>query len=99
MNLIEAIKTGRPFRRTGYTDWYVFIQVGDKAYLHCESPADKRVVNREIYLSDFALFAEYEIQEPSVPITRAQALKAFAETWLCAPEGPAFESFLKRLGL
>lgn len=57
MNLIEAIKSGKPFRRPG-RDWTPRLF----------SPAD-------------VLADDWEIQEPTVTITRAQLNQAVLATW------------------
>ena len=62
MNLLEALKSGKPFRRKGFASWWI------------EDGSEKFYT-----MSKEDMLAEYEVQEPSVTITRTQFFEAAAE--------------------
>lgn len=90
MNLIDAVKSGRPFRRAcehRSTDWNI---VTDRGYVGTVSlsPAD--------ILAD-----DWEIQEPKVEITRKEFDQAWMEVLLKLPmdEDQHYSMLTERLGL
>lgn len=62
MNLIDAIKSGRPWRPIGAEKW--------------RDPIEMTQGYNELRIELCELFANYEIQEPTVTITRAQFWEA-----------------------
>lgn len=90
MNLIDAIKSGRPFRRNNLMSW-VFVKDGLLFYNRasdgalCEQP-----LTVECLTSD-----DWEIQEPTVTITRTQFWGAFGATlkWWQVESRPKFTMF------
>jgi hypothetical protein len=71
MNLIDAIKSGRPWREKGGqgTTWWKF----DDRIMVIPHPEVDQVHTGPQYRSiSWALEQDYEIQEPTVKITRAQ---------------------------
>lgn len=71
MNIIEAIKSGRPFRRQQFTNWYTGIGMGDLLALD----RDYRYPLCEADL----LADDWEIQERKVEITARQFVEACDE--------------------
>lgn len=67
MNLIDAVKSGRPYRQKGNVPW-----------IDPNFDTDPLFETREI-LAD-----NWEIQEPSVTITRTQFISAFGQMY-CQP--------------
>jgi hypothetical protein len=75
MNLIDAVKSGRPFRRKAHSshspeyftprEWVDSFGLGD-------------FENQEVMVADI-LADDYELEEPEVRITRGQLLGAFAD--------------------
>lgn len=81
MNLIEAIKSGRPFRKKGsLNEWYEYRQCGETARLIGIGPWPHSYQAAVIYLSpDIVTGWEWEIQEPTVTISRTQFWDAYRE--------------------
>ncbi len=72
MNIIEAIRSGKPWRpKNGDGRW--------------RDPIVRTPGYNGISFEVGELFAEFEIQEPAVTITRTQFLQAFGLMY-CAPE-------------
>lgn len=67
MNLIEAAKSGRPYRRKGWTD---------AAWRPAVDPA-KDAFNTLVEQIRDALSDDWEVQEPTVTITRAMFQEAY----------------------
>lgn len=87
MNLIEAIKSGRPFRPKGRNWAWVFVKDGLLKYqLASGDFVEQPLVVDQIIADD------WEIQEPAVTITRTQYWDAVRET--ATPGGLA-----RKLGL
>ena len=85
MNLIDAIKSGRPFRRKGVDTWilttadleheFTWKSVGT---MFMENTPDPRPVKYlELSMKDL-LANDWEIQEQSITITRNDFLNAFS---------------------
>lgn len=68
MNIIEAIKSGRPIRLNTWDNWYAPNGVG--TYLDARGQGLS-------FRAAFILSEEWEIQEPFVTITRSQLGEAF----------------------
>lgn len=74
MNLIDAIKRGKPFRRPG---WTIEAYMADDGRLHRPDECKHSIsIARYEYLAD-----DWEIQEPTVTITRTQFMQAFCEAF------------------
>lgn len=88
MTLIDAINSGRPFRRKA---WSVAAGCAVKTHqcryieggLSLELVLDDGQQTREVDWDDI-LADDWEIQEPKVEITRAQFLEAFGQMY-CEP--------------
>ena len=78
MNLIEAIKSKRPFRRPGWVSWLSIAESGDFFVW-----ANGQDAKHDFRPSWFA-YDDWEIQEPSVTITASQLINAVKQTagWL-----------------
>lgn len=77
MTLIEAIKSGRPFRRRSWDDGH-WVSVSDDDILRFDDATD--------FISDVVDMCadDWEIQEPKVEITRAQfweAVEGVLQDW------------------
>jgi hypothetical protein len=99
VNLIDAIKSGRPIRRRGRSSWPARDTGFGTGYHICD-PARDQWLDPEYYLETMGckediLADDWEIQEPSVTITRSQFWDAvgrsqvsqadrFPATWLDA---------------
>lgn len=100
MNLIEAIKSGKPFDGESPEDkGLVLWQDGPtgEAYLAKSGNFGDR---RRLKVSD--LCTNWEIQEPAVTITRAQLLQALSTTPIVGAYhmgGEAFNEIARKLGL
>jgi hypothetical protein len=87
LNLVDAIKSGRPFRQKGHHEW-MRRQDCANGFEFCDAAAT-------VTLGPDDVVADYEIQEPTVTITRAQLFTAFGGLSL----GDAKEEIARRLGL
>lgn len=77
MNLIEAIKSGKPWREKGGTTWWKF----DDRVMIIPHPDVEQVHTGPQYRAlTWALEQEYEILEPTVTITRTQFWEAIHST-------------------
>lgn len=71
MNLIDAIKSGRPFRRKGYMRWAAKWDGCYSEILRYE-PSEQRVT----FTVEDILADDWEIREPQVTITKSQFMVA-----------------------
>lgn len=81
MNLIEAVKSGRPFRRSGRSEKWI---VRDDDLLTWDN--GERFVGSQV---SWLLADDWEIQEPEVRVTRTQFWEAWAAMLKEAEEKPA----------
>jgi hypothetical protein len=72
MNLIEAIKSGRPFRRHPDMSW-IYVKGG---VLYYNRASDGAICEQSLTV-DSLLADDWEIQEPTVTITRTQLQDAY----------------------
>jgi hypothetical protein len=101
VTLIEAIKSGKPFRQTGTTIWWRYFQDNKEAYLEAVSGLPVGVVAKSLFLTPGLLGHEtWEIQEPTVTITRRQLWEACESAWmLTTPEDTFLKVLANKLGL
>lgn len=79
MNLIDAIKSGKPYRRQGESDWVLKWDGCFSEWLRYENC-------RATFTAGDILADNWEIQEPTVTITRAQLEKAITQ-WIHEVDG------------
>lgn len=86
MNLIDAIKSGRPYRRPGWSMW--------RLSLHKMNRVENYGERLEDLLAD-----DWEIEEPTVTITWSQFWKAVETTERLFWPDPAAKELARHLGL
>ena len=88
MNLIEAMRSGKPFKRKGHTHWYLSNKPGSILY------------ELDLRYED-ALADDWEIKEKTVTITESQLREIFdlalCEGWVSYPH--LTNVVVKKLGL
>jgi hypothetical protein len=104
MNLIDALKSGFPLKRPAWTGW---VRISIRANRLETIDGDEIGWS---FLPDDVLAEDWEIQEPSVPITHSQFCLAYRDALIeresrrvltcpnCHVEGSFFHTMVKALG-
>jgi hypothetical protein len=79
MTLIEAAKSGRPFKHKSWSGWYLTLDLDNECFRMSDGKAYGSMAPSYILSND------WEIQEPEVRITRTQFWEAY-NAGLCAAE-------------
>jgi hypothetical protein len=102
VNLIDAVKSGKPFRRKGWGGDCFFTTLGTSIGERIEA----RLYDRSNYWTmnaEDVLAEDWELQEPEVRITRTQFWEAVEHAFrcpvTCSPAGGELMKLAKRLGL
>lgn len=94
MNLIDAVKSGKIFRKLGTEDW---LQVSPWGMICWCDAGKERVTPSDLCLVS-AIIGEWEVQEPSVTITRAQFWEAAEQSFGFNLNKGVFGSIIKYNG-
>lgn len=75
MNLIEALKTGKPIRKQGHSEWHLYDLEGMMLRMDCINDPDQTFHQ---YSQAEILADDWEVEpEKSVTVTKARILKAW----------------------
>ena len=95
MNIIEAVKSGKIFRRKSWTHGESVIEMSDGLYFTPSYNAQRYIPCLSDIIAD-----DWETEEKKVEITRSQIKKAWRKTFnIESAESHSFKTLIKELGL